>query len=134
RNVGGDVVGAPEHIDDVDGSGDVRQATVGPLSEDLGGTWVVDRNREDGDPGMLEVLWDVIRGLRGLFGRLEPEHRHPARLQSQPENRILRLDEVFPPLLSRDWFWNGHEPFLATPRRCTSPGVWRSRGEPPRIG
>ena len=78
-DVRGHVAGAAEDVDDVDVAGHVGDATVDARAEDLGGVGIVDGHGDDLDAACVQRGRHVVRGLAGLLGGLDAEHRHAPR-------------------------------------------------------
>jgi hypothetical protein len=95
--VGGDVGGAPEDVDDVDRAGDVGDPAVDLAAEDLGGIGVVDGDGDDLDPGVVEVAGHVEGRLPRLALGLDPHHGHALGAPGDLVDPRAVLDQVLSP-------------------------------------
>ena len=92
------VLGAPEHVHDVNVARDVDQASIDWLPENLGDVGIVDRNRYDLEAGFLGVDRYEVRGLIGPRLGFDTENGNSVTLAKECADLVRRLDEARSPI------------------------------------
>jgi hypothetical protein len=87
-----EVLGAAEHVDDVDRPADGADRAEHRAVEDLGGLREVHGHRDDLEAGLREVARHVVRRLPGLRGGLDAQHGDRAGAVEQGGDACLVID------------------------------------------